>query len=37
MFVLSSAWISGNECGNVLHKSLEIPVFTGSGDKHVVD
>lgn len=36
MFVLSSAWISGTECGNVPHRSSGIPLFPGSGDKHVL-
>lgn len=34
MFLLSSAWISRNECSNMLHIILEIPLFTGFGEKH---
>lgn len=36
MLLVSSAWISRNECGNMLHIILEILLFTGFGEKHAV-
>lgn len=34
VFLLASAWISRNECGNVLHIILKITLFTRFGDRH---
>lgn len=34
VLLLASAWISRNECGNVLHIILKITLFTRFGGRH---